>query len=355
MRHHTGSVACCGIKAIDVVLAKVHRIEIVKALDPLDPNDFLVIIKRLSDAMREATTGAEGAALRTALNLLDVDWPNLSSEARDRVIDAARAALLPVPARVMPSIAEQFQIQGSETMAATRESAITRFGFDIATALSLRDQQAEQYIRTAFSNMVTNAYGDRIDSLAVSAREIVANGLEQGLGRDAIASDLTAAMGETLMRGSSYFQVVATAFMNTARTASQLNAYAEAGVQYYRFEAVMDEATTDQCRFYHDQIFSVGAGVAAMNATMQASSVEQLQDTNPWIRTGRDENGSFLYFTRGGEQTVVARIEQSGVGTRSPGVYSGGMSSAQLSSEGVPWPPLHANCRSTIVPAGPGF
>lgn len=112
---------------------------------------------------------------------------------------------------------------------------------------------------------------------------------------------------------------------------------------------------TDQCRFYHDQIFEVGAGVAAMNATLRSSSIEQLQETNPWVRVGRDDNGQYMYIERGGEQTVVARIESSGVGTQSAGTYSGGMTSTQLSAAGIPWPPLHGSCRSTIVPAGRGF
>ncbi len=350
-----GHLACCGIDAIDAVLLKVHGIDVRKALDPLDPDDFLVIIARLADAMRVASAGAEAAAMRAAINALDVDWPNIGAAERDAVVDAARAALGAAPEVVMPTIIEQFEIQGGATMAGARESAVRRFGLEIGTSLSLRDRDAERYIRGAFSNMVTNAYGERIDALASSAREIVANGLELGLGRDDIARDLRAAMGDTLMRGQSYFQVVATSFMNTARTASQLNAYADAGVQQYRFEAVMDEATTDQCRFYHDQVFDVGAGVAAMNATMRASTLEQLQETNPWVRTGRDADGDFMYIMRNGEQVQVARIESSGVGTQSAGTYSAGMSPAQLSSAGIPWPPLHGNCRSTIVPAGVGF
>lgn len=350
-----GHLACCGIEAIDAVLAKVHRVELVKALDPLDPDDFLVIVSRLAEAMHAASAGSEAAALRAALAALDVDWPSLTPTEIDRVVDAAREALLPITAEVMPTIAEAFEIRGPEVMQAVREGAIDRFGLDIATSLSLRDQQAEQYIRAAYSNMVTNAYGEQIDALAASARDVVANGLEQGLGRDEIAAELEALMGDSLMRGRSYFQVVATSFMNTARTASLLNSYADAGIESYRFEAVMDEATTDQCRFYHDQVFSVSAGVSAMNATIRSGSIDELQETNPWIRVGRDGDGQYMYYERGGEQTVVARIESSGVGTQSAGTYSGGMSSTQLSAAGIPWPPLHASCRSTIVPAGPGF
>lgn len=350
-----GRLACCGIEAAETLLAKVHGINVSKALDPLDPDDFLVIVKRLADAMKAATAGAEAAALRAALVALDVDWPTLGVAEIDRIVEAARAALLPVTGQVLPSIIEQFEIRGPEVMAAAREGAVDRFGLNIATSLSLRDQQAEQYIRTAYSNMVTNAYGERIDALAASARDIVASGLENGLGRDDIANDLQELMGDALMRGRSYFQVVATSFMNTARTASLLNSYADAGIESYRFEAVMDEATTDQCRFYHDQVFSVSGGVAAMNATLRSGSLEELQNANPWIRVGRDDDGQFMYFERDGQQQVVARIESSGVGTQSAGTYSGGMSSAQLSANGIPWPPLHGNCRSTIVPAGPGF
>jgi SPP1 gp7 family putative phage head morphogenesis protein len=350
-------IACCGRQAIDDVLRKTLRIEIEKApLDPLDNDDFLTIVSRLARAMEEATAGAEAVALRAALGALDIDWAAVGAAGRDRVVDAVREALAPVPERVMPSISEMFEIRGGETMAAARESAIRRFGFEIGTALSQRDIDAEKYIRASYSNMITNAYGERVDALASMARDIVANGLEEGLGRDDISRDLEKALGDRLMRGRSYWQVVATSFMNTARTASNLNAFAEAGIQYYRFEAVMDEATTDQCRFYHDQVFSVGAAVNVMNAQMRAGTLEELQQTNPWVRVGRDDDGSqYMYIEKDGERTRVANIDESGVGTQAAGTYSSALSSERLTTLGVPYPPLHGNCRSTIVPAGAGF
>jgi SPP1 gp7 family putative phage head morphogenesis protein len=357
MRNAISHLACCGIDAIDAVFKSGYGIEIQKApLDPLDPDDFLRIVSQLARAMEAATSGAEGVALRAALQALDVDWPTMNVAGRDRVIDAVRAALAPVPERVMPTITETFEIRGGQTMAAARESAIRRFGLEIGTSLSQRDLDAEKYIRASYSNMITNAYGERVDALASMARDIVSNGLEQGLGRDDIANDLNRALGDRLMRGRSYWQVVATSFMNTARTASNLNAFADAGITLYRFEAVMDEATTDQCRFYHDQVFSVGAAINTMNAQMRATSIEGLQNTNPWVRVGRDsDGGQYMYVERDGERTRIADIESSGVGTQEAGTYTNAKSSTALEGMGVPYPPLHALCRSTIVPAGPGF
>lgn len=351
-----GHLACCARHVAEDLLLKSYGVDVRKALDPLDPDDFTKMVAQFARALEQATAGTEAAALRAALRALDVDWRNVGAEARERVAEAVRASLQPVGERVLPSIAEGFEIRGAETMAAARESAVTKFGLNIGVSLSQRDLDAEKYIRASYSNMITNAYGERVDALANMARDIVANGLEEGLGRDDIANGLNNALGDRLMRGRSYWQVVATSFMNTARTASQLNAFADAGIQQYRFEAVMDEVTTDQCRFYHDQVFSVGASIERMNAQMRASSVEDLQNTNPWVRVGRDEDGGrFMYVERNGEITKIADIDQSGVGTQSAGTYSNTTNSAGLSSLGVPYPPLHANCRSTIVPAGPGF
>lgn len=357
MKPVSGHLVGCACEAAEELLAKVYRTDVTKALDPLDPDDFIRIVAQLARALETATAGQEAAALRMAIRALDLDWSKMTSAAaRERIIDATRSAINPMVERVLPRITEQFEIRGGRTMAAARESAIRRFGFDIGSSLSQRDRDAEKYIRASYSNFITNAYGERMDALSSTAREIVAQGLEEGLGRDQISEALNNAFGTQVMRGASYWQVVATAFMNTARTASNLNAFAEAGIQRYRFEAVMDEATTDQCRFYHDQVFSVGDAVERMNAQMRASSLEELQATNPWVRVGTDSDGArFMYVQQGAEQTRIATIEQSGIGTQSPGTYSGAMSSAGLTAVGVPYPPLHGNCRSTIVPDGPGF
>lgn len=345
-------LAACGCDAATELLASVYRVQVAKTIDPLDPQGFLRIVTRLQHALRGVTAAEEAAAMRTALKALDVDWKNLTLQGRENVFAAARAAIDGVPTRVLPKIEEKFQVVGPAVMGEARGSSIRRFGFNIGVAMTQRDLQAEAFIRASVGNFIRDQYGARRDELSAIAREVVAQGLEAGEGSKAIAGNLEQVLGNQVMRSKDYWQIIATSFSNQARTFSQLNAYAEAGVQRYTFDAVLDEVTTDQCRFYHGKTFSVGAGIATATRVMQARSPEEVKNINPWIRSGKDEGGNrILYYVRDGEPVVVAQVDRSGQGARDDvGEYSRAMDSQKLEQSGIPWPPLHGHCRSTIVP-----
>lgn len=341
------------IVAADQVVGILLGVNVRKALDPLNRNDFLSIASQVASALEGDVNPYEASAVARAIDgITGVDWAALSPEQLNAAIDAIRSATADIGKVVMPSVNSTFEIAGTGTMEAAREGAITRFGFDIGTALSQRDLDAEKWIRTLNTLYVRDIYGVRADQVSTLAREIVTRGVADGLGSDTIAAELARAMPAAMSQPASYWQVIATAFSNTGRTFSQLGAFSDAGVQRYRFEAVLDEVTTDQCRFYHDQVFSVGASMAHMSAIQSLDDPQAVRDANPWIRSGRDSEGNrTLYFNRGGERTTIATIDRSGVGTRDDrGSYSGAMSSAGLQNEGVPFPPLHGNCRSTVVP-----
>lgn len=346
-----GAVACCGAHAAEQVLDALG-VPISKAIDPTTRAGFLRIVGQVRRALQGATADGEAAAVRAALNALDVDWPNLTAEARDRALEAAREAIGTAAARAMPKVEETFRIVGRPVMGEARAGAVRRFGLKVETSLSLRDLAAERYVRASTANFVRDAYGVRRDELAGIARETVARGLAEGVGRDAIARDLRDALGDRVMRSQSYWQVVANQFVGSARTFSQLGAYGDAGIEAYRFVAVLDEVTTDQCRFYDGKVFSTREGLALRDRLINLTDPDQVYDSNPWVRSGTDADGNrVLYVERGGQRTVVAQVERSGVGARDDrGQFSGGMGARELESIGAPWPPLHANCRSDTEP-----
>lgn len=348
-------VGCCGLHAADAI-AKQLKLPVSKAIDPLDPDGFLRIVSRLAGALRGVTEEEEAKALRAALRALDVDWKNLSADQRESVFQAAKRAMAPLPARVLPSIDQQFQVVGSRVVGDTRKESIRRFGLKLNVSLSQRDVEAEKFIRANAGNFITDAYGTKLDELGVMAREVVARGLESGFGSEEITGQLEKQLGDRVMRSRSYWNTVAMSFTNQSRTFSQLNAYSEAGIQQYAFEAVLDEVTTDQCRFYHGKVFSVGAAVARATKLMQAKSPEEVKSLNPWVRVGSDDEGKrILFIEREGQKVQLATVERSGYGSRDDvGDYSDAASPKKLEEEGIPWPPLHGKCRSTIVPSGLG-
>lgn len=347
--------ACCVAHAADEI-AKSLRLPAAKAIDPLTPDGFLRIVAQVRRALSGAVAQNEAAAVREALRILDVDWPNMTSAGRAAVIEAAREAIGVAGVRAMPRVESVLRVSGSRVMGSTRVASTRRYGFTIGTSLSERDRAAERYVRISTANFVRDHYGVRADELSARARDVVAQGLEEGAGREAIARALQTELGDQVMRGESYWQVVAGQFTNSARTFSQIGAFQEAGIESFMFAAVLDEVTTDECRFYDGQVFPLSVAVAARDRLSNLSNPDDVYQASPWVRSGRGEDGSrVLYVDRGQGREVIATIDRSGVGARDDrGSFTSALSPAQLASMTPPMPPLHANCRSTIEPAGIG-
>jgi hypothetical protein len=231
-----------GVDAAEDLLEALH-VPLEKAIDPTTRGGFLRIVARLRDAMSSASAEGEAQALRNALRTLDVDWAALNEAGRDAVLQATRAAIGGSAEHAMPRIVQAFEAVGPATANAARAGAVRRFSLDVGTRLLARDLAAERFVRMSTANFIRDEYGRRADELAGVAREVVAQGLADGIGRDAIAARLRDSLGDRVMRGDGYWQVVANQFVGSARTFSVLGAFEEAGIGAYRFEAVMDEVT----------------------------------------------------------------------------------------------------------------
>jgi hypothetical protein len=140
-------------------------------------------------------------------------------------------------------------------------------------------------------------------------------------------------------------------FANRGRTYTQLAAFDEADVERYRFEAVLDEVTSEVCRFMHGKVFSVERAMKRFREVERARDPERIQDLQPWVQVGADDDGNqVLFYERGDRRRVVAQVDEPAVGERDEvGDYSRQMSPDQLEAAGVTVPPLHGRCRSSIV------
>lgn len=341
-----------GADAAEALLAAAYGVDISKALDPLDPNDFLSIVRRLSRALRGVARPAEEEALRRALERLDVDWPHLTPAAHDQVIRAARQSLQAVEAQVLPKIEQLFEAEAERVVGQTRRSAVRRFGLSIGADLTRTDERISRFARESQGNFVRDEYGRRREEFSRRARDIVASGVERGLGRDDIVGELSSTLAtEGFDRSRDYWEVVSMVFTNRARTFTQVAAFDKAGVQRYRFEAVLDEVTSEVCRFLHGKVFTVAGAVERFQKTERARDPELIRDLQPFVQVGADDEGhQVLFYERGGRRRAVAQVDEPGVGERDEvGRYSRELSPAQLEAAGVSVPPLHGRCRSTIV------
>jgi SPP1 gp7 family putative phage head morphogenesis protein len=339
-----------GAEAAEDILRDVFRVE--KALDPLDTDDFMAIVQRLSRALRGVTRSAEDAALRRALERLDVDWPNLAPGARDQVIRAARQALGSVDDQVLPQVDHIFELEADDVVRRSRRSTVRRLGLRIGADTSRTDERIAKFVQESQGNFVRDEYGRRRDDFSARAKDIVAAGVDRGLGRDDIVADLSTMMArDAFDQSRDYWEMVSMVFTNRARTYTQLGAFDEAGIERYRFDAVLDEVTSEVCRFMHGKVFTVGRAMNRFRDVERARDPEAIKDVQPFVQVGADRDGNqVLFYERGGQRRAVAQVDEPAVGARDEiGRYSRALSSGQLEAAGVSVPPLHGRCRSTIT------
>ncbi len=339
-----------GAAAAEDLLRGVFRIE--KALDPLDSRDFMILVRRLSTALRGVARPAEEAALRRALERLDVDWLHLSPQARSEVIRAARQALRAVEGQVLPQVEQLFIAESERLVGRTRRSVVRRLGLRISADLTRTDERIARFVRESQGHFIRDEYGRRREDFSRRARDIVASGVERGLGRDDIVAELSEVMSAaSLERDRSYWEIIAMVFSNRARTFTQLSAFEEGGIERFRFEAVLDEVTSEACRFMHGRVFAVGQAMERFRQVERARDPELIREAQPFLQVGADGEGNqVLFYKRGGRRRAVARVDEPAVGARDKvGRYSRALSTQQMEAAGVTTPPLHGRCRSTLV------
>lgn len=341
------------IAAADEVLAKTYGVDVAKALDPLDDKDYLKIVRRLGAALRKANAGEEAAALRGALDILDVDWPNISSKQRSAVVAASADAFKPVPNKVIPVMQNRFEVSGKGTIKGSKVSVKEQFDVKVGTDFTSVDKQVAKKLGKQQTNFIRDEYGRRRVGFSRKAKKIVGDGLDKGLGRKEIAADLKKQLTtSTINRNRHYWELVSATFTSRSRTYGQLSSFDEAGFTRYTFEAVMDEVTSEVCRFMHGKSFEVASALKTYDNLDALQDPEDVKFAAPWVRATTDGKGNAVlaYKQPSGRQRTVAQIGSSGKGTQGQGDYSGALSEQSLANAGIQMPPLHGRCRSTILP-----
>lgn len=341
------------------LLEKVYRFPVHKALDPNNPRDFLTIVSRLSAATRGLTQAAEATALRTALDTLDVDWKNMSTDQRARVVDAARQVIAKTHTEVWPKLEGRFIQEATRVGSASRASSRKKYDFDIGVDLTSVDKEVLNHVAVSQGNFVRDEYGRRADAAAQTAKRIVEQGLEQGMGTTELGGLLSNAIElQQVGRSRAYWNLISTTFTNRARTYANLSSFNEAGVTSYIFLATLDERTSAQCRFLHNRRFPVKRALDSFRDVEESDDPDEVKTAQPWLQVGRDaDSGSeFLYYKTGaGAQRRVADVVRSGVGNVDDrGEFANALGGNALARAGVIQPPVHGHCRSTIIADVPG-
>lgn len=343
-----------GAEAAEELLAEVFRVDVSKALNPLDPGDFLRIVFRLQKALMGLTGPAEAAAMAAALDHLDVDYSTMNAAKTEAVMRAANKALAATPAKILPALNAVFTKTFTDIASGTMAKSKETFSLDITSALSLEDKRVAKQAAKAQAHYVRDEYGKRADVASKKAREIVANGLKNGLGRVEIGGELEAAMVSlNANRSRAYYNMVSSVYAGRSRQYASLRSYDEAGIDIYTFEAVLDEVTSAQCRFMHGRTFKVKADLGRYKAVAAAKDPEQVRFIQPWVNVGKDANGDEVLYLKkpDGTREELATITDDARGELDEtGTFATKHTDASLQKLGCTCPPLHGNCRSTIVP-----
>ena len=327
-----------------------------KRIDPNTPEGFLKIVNRVSRALRGVTADREKEAVERAIAGLDVDWPNLTAADRAQVVRAANQALQGLPRIVMPEIRETLQVEAESIVKETRRVSARTFDLAIETAPGALDDRVVGFVATSQGNFITDEYGRRERRLSEDARNLVAQWLAEGRGRDAISSQLANHYATSSVRRSRfYWDIVAATFVNRARSWGQVSAYRDAGIERYRIVAVLDEVTTDICRFLHGRTFSVTRAIEQFDRVERLRDPTRIKETTPWLAVRRDDKGRRVIVVPGDPPLRAAIVTESAelAGRKDAvGTFEKPASTNALQSAGIGPPPFHGLCRTSIVPEG---
>jgi hypothetical protein len=331
----------------DELLEQVLRLRVEKAMDLGSPAGFDRAATLLAARLRRSAAPAEVDALREAVAVLDVDWGRTTAAQRRRLVAESLAAAGRSTALISQRIQVPLGEAATEVINATRTHSRQVQELAIGARFNALDQRVAQHIVNAQGLFVRDEYGRRLDVFGREARRVVASGLERGLGRIDIAGELEAAARAALIdRAPFYWEVVASAFVGQGRSFAQVSSYAEAGVQRYRIEAVLDERTTHVCRFLHGKTFAVADALRKFEQAERLEQPEEIKRLMPWVRERVE--GDRLTLHGGG--VSIADVTRSALGSRDDaGEFRPRVSDDRLGDLGLGFPPFHGLCRSTTL------
>lgn len=113
-----------------------------------------------------------------------------------------------------------------------------------------------------------------------------------------------------------YFKVISATARNRGANYGALSSFRDFDVQRYRVTAVLDNRTSDICKFMDGKVFSVSTGLSLAEKVSNASSREDLRKVAGW--------------------RSVEEARRLG-------------SATALSNAGLSLPPYHGNCRTFVV------
>ncbi len=323
------------------------RDRIRKVLDPnpLTKPGFVSIVAETAGALLKVARPFEQVVLASVLRKLEArDWYRLNEEQQGKAIEQAMGAIVGVSEIVAPKVRDVLQAVGKDVVLGTKAHGAKAWELDVTPTFEAVDMAVVNHIASSQAFYIRNQYGQREEALSAVARQVVADGVKEGLDKYDIAKNMKAALdGTSAQRSQGYYAMVASVFTARARSYGTLSSFEECGIEEYEISASLDEASCNACRLMDGRTFSVSVAMGAFQKIAESDDPESVVEMQPFLGTmRRDDGGLAVYYKSGGDRHTVAHVEESAVGQKDDkGSFSKVMSRGGLEKAGVTTPPYH--------------
>jgi SPP1 gp7 family putative phage head morphogenesis protein len=315
-----------------------------KKLNPSLSSDLRVLSERLGGQLRTLDWQFLKPKLEKFLKKLDQNWPKMTATQIDDVFGKARKFLRDLSVEpLMPLWTKKISVTLEGVYRGVKKSIKQNFLPRLATSLDQKDLEAIQNISAQPSLWLRDKQGKISDTLTRRGRKIVQEGLDKGLGRNAIGSQLRKQIpGIATRYGRQYANVVAANATTRARSISQIRSYTTAGIEFFEIQAVLDERTTEICRCLDGQIIPVQPIEAQIEEFMAANSPEEVMERRPFLQSVKGPKGTSIVQTAGKNPIKIATVTRSGVGRADDrGQFKMHRVGSQLAPANIGEPPYH--------------
>lgn len=178
------------------------------------------------------------------------------------------------------------------------------FGKKDARVLRWLEQDALYWIETYYEREVR-------DQLQETMRDV----LGSGESRLNAGKRLQQELGERVKKDNLYWEGLSNHITTRTREFAKVSGYLQAGVTFIEIRAVLDNRTSEICRYMHGRVFKVTDARNIREKLIRTDTPDEIKRVAPWISGGSAKR----------------------------------MKTAKLADEGVILPPYHWNCRTTTV------
>jgi SPP1 gp7 family putative phage head morphogenesis protein len=344
------------LKAADEAL--LYHLAKATPLNPLNPKHFDRMVAALSAKMHAGAGHIRTKAMRDWMHGMDFDWRGAPEQSIRQATHAVNSAMRKAGSLSWQTNRGTIETSHIDTANKSARRTMQQHKLSVGSMLEGKDREVLRRSSAAQAHYIRDYHTGAIaPALSQRVREIAEAGLDKGLPSAAIARQMRREVGSQLSGWQrNYFDIVASAVVGRSRSYGQLRSMQNAGVTRYIISAVLDEATTERCRFLDGKVFSVEHGLQRYAETDALADPRDVNYSMPWLKEskiqgGRDAGKVGIYVPSKQGDKLAAVVERPGFGTKDQkGTYSRTMGSQQLMDSNVGTPPYHAGCRTVIVP-----